>query len=343
VTSRRVLPIEHDLVLVVRAATGMLPPRAVGALLVRDATSEERAALARGLTEGAYGALRNALAAGCARALVLAGGWRDEVFFQHGGGLRRGRMWERTPPPLSFTRFSYSLASWLVCAPQGAPKLAAAPPLAPGSDGDELFAYLVCKLLSALELPFAPLATVFRSCALAPLAFPEALGNQPAPPIHLERLCREPLLLEALQRDLERHLLRLERHKRTLRAPADLLAVSSQQEAWLAGLCDAASAVGRVDLLRFVAAASGPIARMDAAFDELDPNETLQRRSEARRAAAGVLRVAERVAALHARMRRIGFVDDGYDEAQVLLELWEPFTAGLASASDALRARAALA
>lgn len=335
----RVLPCEHDLLAILRAATGAIPPRAVTSLLMRAGSAEDRETLARGLSPDARRALEQTLARGCARALLRRGGWQNEVFAAH-DGIERGRVWERRREPLSFTMVSFELLRWLTLEPIGHRDCRLAPKRAPAGNGDELLLYLVCDLLAALDLPLDAIRTLVARSRLAQLAFPDALvgvaGEEPSEIV--AGVLDLPVLIGGLQADLARQLVRLETHKARIVSPRELERVSRLAEERLDGLVDAAAGRGHIDRLRFIAEAAGELVKRDGSHPQLDAGATMTARHEARRAAAGVMRVVARVAGLSAALRSVGFVDDGYEQAQALLTAWERHMPALTRAGEVARA-----
>ena len=331
-----VLPIEHQLLSIARAAVGAIPPRAVAAILLRSANSEERASLEHGLSRGARRAFESTLARGATRALLTRGGWRRMVACEP-DGPRTARLWDRAPTPLTFSMRSFELLRWLTVEPLDG----RAPAIGLSANGDELLLYLVCDLFAELSLPLRRLAHLVEGSRLAQLAFPDALVGA-SNPRHPERVAEllegsHGVLLSALQADLARQLERLERVKSKIIEPSDLETLGALQESRLSCLIEAASARERIDLLAFLVEACDPLSAVDGSRPALDPEARLADRQAARRSSAGVLRCAARVAELHRELQHVGFVDDDYDRAQALLNAWEPHAPALARAAEVAR------
>lgn len=324
-TLRRVLPIELELLAIARAATGALPGPAVHSLLLRATSDDERAALGAGLSPDARAALQQTLGRGVVRAVVRRGGWRRGVFLDEGGRIATGRVWERSPEPLRFTSASFELLRHLTLEPMGDPACPRVE-VALLASGDELVLFLLCDLLVALGLPLGGLAAAIGASALAQLAFVDGLTDDdaeaPADPRRVVNALEVPVLFSGLQRELSRHLVRLERVMASLRRPEALAALGRRLERRLEALIDVAGERGRLDLLWFLADACAVLVERERHL-ALDPLCTLKARQEALTASAAVLRAAARVAALHDALRFVGFVDDGYAEAQALLAAWE--------------------
>lgn len=329
----RVLPIEHDMLTIVRAVVGALPPFAAASVLRRGVEVAERRTLQDGLTGDALDAFRQVLARGGAQALLRRGGWRRRV---HAGITRAARLWDTQPAPLVFTMASYQLACWLTVEPQGNAEPIGS--LRPAGTGDELFLYLTCAIFTELQLPLEPLAPMVAESALAQLAFPDALmaHRGPIDPQRVAAVLDMPTLFGGLQADLvHSSVRRVEARKASMTQPEELERLSTLAEARLHVLVDAAVARGAIEPLEFVAEACASIVERDASHPELNPTATLQARQQAREASAGVARVAARVARMYDELRHVGFVDDGYDRAQVLLAAWERHAPALRRAESA--------
>lgn len=323
-TTLRVLPIEHDLLALTRAAHGMLPALSVRAVLLRAAEPKEKRHLAAGLTPDALASFRQTLARGGVHALLMRGAWR-------------ARPWASQPSPLEYTTATFELARWLTVTPLGTDGAQRAPhnPLA---WGDELFLYLVASLLDEVGLPLEPLAPALGRSALAQLAFADGLaGERDLDPARVGALLDMRELLEGVQDDLVTQLVRrLGARQRRRRDPTELTVASGLAERRLDAFVDAALKRGRLDALRFIAEACTHWVEREPP-SSLDPRATLQARQQARAAAAGPLRVAARVAREYENLRHVGFVDDEYDAAQALLAAWEPYAPALRRADEVAR------
>ena len=322
----QVSPEEHDLLSVTRAVFGQLPAAAVRPLLGRDGRLKPA-----GLGGKALRGLERSLAVGSVWALMQRGGWRHETSFS-GDRVATGRLWERRPPPtLSFTATSYDTL-WRLLG-------AEITPAAPRSDGDELVIYLACDLWRRAGRDLAAWRDWIPSTVVARLAFPDAAGDGPAP----AWLDRE-LLLDALQHDLATQLLRIDALLRELPDAATLQGVAERHERDLTSLLEACISADRLDLLTFLVDATARIVTSPPrrALPEPTPG-SLRQRSEALAASAAIYRAAAVLEREYHRLRHIGFLDDGYEQAQQLLRRWERFAAsGFAAAAAHLGSLTAL-
>jgi hypothetical protein len=339
-----VLSIEHDFLSVARALFGLMPRPAVRSLLIREASGHERRQLS-GLTPNALTAFRQTLARGGARVLLRGDGWRRRRRFG-GAEVVSARLWETEPAPLAFTTASFGLVQWLTLEPVGRSDSIPHPGAALDGPGDELTAYLACALLADLGLPLGGLAKPVDQSALAQIAFVDALREETDPDAvdagRTAALLDMPVLLEALETDLARALVSLEERKAKVCDPSELQRIGRRAEAALDALLAAAEQRGRLDQLGFLARACTALVERGGSHPQLASNTTLQSRQLARRASAGVLRAAARLADAHRALRHVGFVDDEYDRAQALLAEWEELAPALGRASDVAKAWAGL-
>lgn len=345
----RVAASEAQLLTIARALTGAVAPESVSAALRSETT------LPDGIGPTCRRLLEATLARGAISELARRGGWRPARHLAAGGEPGpAGRLWDRhAPPELRFGATTFHLLRWLCRTP-----LATASTRSIEGDGtlalgDQLLAYLACDLLVRVGCGGAlGRERLFARSPLCWLGFPDRLAPQ------LERAPTLPafaplvtgggaVLLEALQADLARRWLEVERGKRGVRRIEAMRALGRAQEAVLAAFTDAAAAAGRRDLAGFlVSAARALLSRPPSArslVEGLETKATIRERSEAHRAAGAFLRGLSRLSGWLAEARATRFFDEGYASAQLLLAEWE-FLAerGQGSADGILRQLEAL-
>ena len=308
----------------------------------RDPWSGRRARWPRG-----WGRPRSACCARpCRRALALCrhGGWASAEQLGADGAVGAGRLWERLPAPeLHFTLSSVELCRWLASAPLASPGV---PHLAlEGAElgcGDELLLYLACELARCCGCSDAVAASpAFRRSALCWVGFadllarrgPPSTGELPDAAFTSLFAPSRVVLLEALQGDLARRWLEMERGKARLTGTERLLQVGQAQQRALDGLARAADAAGRRDLLGFVWRAGGKLLRHRPAaahwLAALSPESSLAERSQAcREGGAAFLRALLGLQAWVEEARSRRFFDDDYAAAQLLLRQWEELGTG---------------
>jgi hypothetical protein len=330
----RVAQSEHDLVTVARALVGQ------GGFAAIEPFVASARALPETIGPVAMELLRETLGRGVVLALARRGGWRKATYLgPEGAGLRQGRLWERhAAPALCFSGFSLALCRWIA---RGGPSILRGQDLLVPPEGlrlgDELVLYLALDLLAAggiaTRLAEQPAAS---ASALAQLGFAELFAEVGAPSLPRasdawRRICvgEGAILLEALEPDLARRWLEMERGKPGLCEPQAMIRLGTAQEAVLDGFLDAAEAVGRRDLAFFLLDAgrtllsSGP--EPSAWVSRLRGTSSLAERQAARHAAGALLRALSRWQGWNEAHRGVRFIHEGYEGAQMMLRRFERF------------------
>lgn len=318
-------PVGRDLVHVARA---LFEPEAQAAVapLLRAGREVE------GLPRGARAALEDVLRKGLVLTLAR-GGARPSTSWDGRGGARAGRAWERLEPPaLAVSRRSFELLRWLLQAPLGEPSAPRLPARGEPTLADELLLALAWELLDGAGLRAAAAAEeAFARSPLVWLVAADALAaGKRTPPSEaaIERWAKGTGadLLSCLAPWLGARWVEMERAKPTSAPSA--LAVGAAQEVLLDRLVGAALAAGRPDAATFLLVLGERLLPPEGErFDPsatpwarpFDPGDPLAVRVAARRASVASLRALGRLAAARDRARAVGFVDDGYDEAQALV------------------------
>jgi hypothetical protein len=326
----------------------------------------------RGLQRISPGALRlfeETWALGSVRAVARLGGWRRlPRWAPTSSGSVVGRLWEAYPPPaLSFSSFTFELCRWLVTTPLDAPD---ARPLEtpPRTMGDELVAYLACAWFDrqALERSVAEQPAI-RASVLAWLGFPRMLGSAGTParggqdtsreaastaedcaivPERMDALVRDgAVVVHGLEGDLTRRAVDFERYQAEAVLPSTLRRLGEAREVVLDAFVSSLERAGRLDLAAFLVDAAAKLleSRGESRLAPLDPASPLGKRAAAWRAAGAFWRAIGRLGRHHSAARHVGFVDEGYDAAQLLLVRWEGLgNVGFSRAGDVAEAFVAL-
>lgn len=270
-----------------------------------------RAEAPRRIGPSAMEVLQSTLRKGAVGALARRGAWRRRRAWVD-GAVVTGRLWSIRPElELRFTPTSFALCRYMASS-------SASPPPPPDSVGDSLLFYLAADALRRTELPLAELGS-------SPLV---ALGFATTQTIDWDAFVADPnalIVIEALQDDLAEHWVRMERTKAEMRNPADVLALGTAQRNVLDGFLDAIDAIGRRDLAGFLVFAGKQLLDRPArGWLALDPNAgTLSTRSEATHAGAAFLDALQRLGTWRREWAMVRFMDDGYDEAQLHLDVWD--------------------
>ncbi len=246
--------------------------------------------------------------------------------------VRRGRIWERHAPiGLTFSVATLQLLRWLVGALWSASSASVEPlAAAPLTVGDQVMVYLALDAVAGSSAQAAIAAQpLVRSAPLAWLGFADVLGA--GSPNDLASLVdgAGAIVVEALTGELAERWRVVELRKRAIEAPARLAALGAAQDATLGGFLAVCENHRRRDLASFVIEAAAPLlARGIAPMPvRLDPTTPLGQRAAARVAAGALLRGVATWTAWDRAHRGVRFIDDGYEEAQLLLARFEPIGA----------------
>ena len=291
------------------------------------------------LSPPALDVLESTLSRGAVLALAKRGGWRPERHLL-GDAAKGGRLWDRHAPlALSFSRDSIELLRWLQGGGSGKFRDFSQP-------GDALFAFLALDLFcgAAIGESLATLPAI-RRIPLAWLAFPDLLsasGPMTLADAAWGPLCTGPfaVIVEALQQDLARRWLAVERQKFGQLGREELSVIGEGQEAALTAFLCAANGAGRRDLAFFMLDAGATLLRKGPPastwISGMEGGGTVAERARARRGAAAFLRALGRWRSWDEEHRGVRFVDDGYDAAQLLLARYERYGPQSATHADGI-------
>lgn len=336
-SSRNVLlPSEHRFLTVSRSLISTGYEGAAATLVAGQGGSAGEAREA--LSPAAMALFKGSLARGCARQILMRGGWRRELWIDAHDEPRWGRIWERhrPMPPLRFTASSFELCRWLSEGATDNSSLGDGPREL--SSGDELVVMLAYELVADEGLMVANLSKTLlaQSSVLAWLCFPEHLARQCECPLDTEGIVRfiskdHGLLLEALSQDLTKRWIAIERSKADITEASELTRLGSVQQVALDAYLDAIDVLGRRDLASFIVDAARVLVPPNVSSREvaglyraeLSSRETLAERHAALRGAGAFFRAALRIGRWNEAHRTTRIFDDGYDRDQALLTKWE--------------------
>ena len=330
----------------VRAVLRAAPPSELWQRLFTEPELPDR------ISPGAATQLRRDLSKGLTEALVHRGAWRPHRAWIDGRAVD-ARMFQLRPElSLTLSAATFELCRWLTGAPTR--------PSAPRTAADELLFYLAADALRRLELPLGDLA----SSALVRLGLAAWVTSEAVPIHRRDRWGRrdedtEPrplapldadawprvlgpdgcVILEALQPDLAKLWILMERRKGAALDPHRLAAMGARQAEALGPFLDGVEATRRFDLATFlVDAAVELVDRPARAWTGGIRREThsVRARAEASRGAAAYLSALSRLATWRDQLSTVPFYeDDEYGAAQLLLARWERLgRAGFRSAAS---------
>lgn len=274
--------------------------------------------------------LHQTLARGVVQQLLRRGGWQTRRTLGPSGPVR-GRLWERHRPlpPLHFGPASFALLAWLVREDVVRPteELSRQPQT---SVADDLLHYFAVEHL--LRVGGRPQDHAgFRRSPLVQLGFPDALANKSG--IELASFAGlagpHAFVLEALQPDLARRWIEMERSKGTIESLDAMIQLGEAQRSVLDRLFTALeqASPARRDLAGFVVEAGdvllrrGPDRRWWTA--SLDTRAPLATRQRAFAAAASLLTALTRLDRWVDDAGLVAHFDDDYAAAQLLLTNWQ--------------------
>ena len=263
---------------------------------------------------------------------ALRQSWR--ALWQRGGtppqtspSVIKGRLWERyQPTPLHFSAASLQFLRWLVATPFAAPQ-STIKPLAAAKLmlGDQLLVYFALDAARATPALRVLASQPFVHAApLAWLGFAPYLVDATPPAFDSLVTGTGPIVVEALSDEIAKRWHASELAKRQINIPADLIAVGRAQDATLEGFLAACDKHHRRDLASFVIDAAIPLlARTAYPGPLLDPATPLSERANARIRAGSLLRAIVKWSEWDEQHRGIRFIDDEYQQAQLMLARFE--------------------
>lgn len=336
-------PAERDLVAVARALFEPGTAAMVGPVLRRKAQLPEK------WSRRTMRALQDILRKGLVRLLARSGA-SSGVSFDEAGELREGRAWERiSPPALVVGAASLRTLTWMVEAELGSGKPDPMGDLDLGF-ADEIVLGCAAQLLAAVRLgPVVAAQPLFRK---SPFVWWVALdvmaGEGPLPTAAaVERWATGAGadLLGCLAEDLAQRWSAQELRATT--DPKRALVVAAARAAVLEPLVARALAENRPDacaflltsLARWIPPESAPFDLVRTPWTRpLDPSASLAVRTDARRSGLASVRATLALAAAADRARRVGFVDEDWDQAQRMVRFYARFDEGRFARAETLRA-----
>ncbi|NUP06345.1 MAG: hypothetical protein HOW73_09840 [Polyangiaceae bacterium] len=319
-----VLPAEADFLSLARAVMGFAPAGAVGPLLAERRQPVE-------LGDRATAVLRDILARGLVRALIRGGGHAIRRAGTTDARTRRGRIWERhAPPRTTIGRASLTLLRRLyVASALDDPSRIEAIDVEL-TDADEVIFLLAAACCAAAGMRRAVRAPAFERSLLVRIAFPEA-QRLPLAAGSVAAWLSGPraIVLEGLRDRLAQHVTRAERMRRGATTPEEAIAIEASITAGTLAFGRAIVEAGRPDLALFLLDGARPLIvdRASASPDVWSVScargRPLSERSRLLQGAFPLLETVLSFRSVLARARAVGFVDDGHDEAQAIIEALE--------------------
>lgn len=258
-------------------------------------------------------------------------------------GVRR-RPWEITDPvPLEVSKDTYCLLEWLVTSRFNVSSQIAPPELAKKQTlGDQVFMLLLISSIKdrQLQLKFLSHQT-FNRQPLVRLMYSDLIGlvgwvpaEEPKP-----KTKKPPqndfaplttgvgsVIVTCLSSELAKRWTSIDIAKRSMTNPEELIAIGIAQQATLDSFMAACNDAKRRDLCRWIIDAARPLLDRDIkpVPTYLDKDKTLSLRAQSRIACGSLLRAIVDMGKWDQEHRAIHYVEDGYRQAQVVLEQFEP-------------------
>jgi len=284
------------------------------------------------LSRTAVELVQDSLAKGCVQFLARRGGWRRERHLR-GNGVAEGRLWERTLPAelgLSFTKPALEFLVWITAAALKDKKTGWPEPSVEGTAGDQLLLFLAYETLRELAISPELRAEFFAVHPLCVLAYPEDFADTGAVELDFHPWTIGPgaCILEALQSDLRRRWIHVERQKEQIAQGQAMRRLGKIQERVLTALFEAVEKAERRDLASFFPRAMAHLlTAQSTARQWLGGVEglggRLADRAEIQRAGLTAVRQLERMRNWETQARAIGYFDEGYAAAQWWKAEWE--------------------
>jgi hypothetical protein len=279
------------------------------------------------LSRAAVELVQDSLAKGCVLWLVRAGGWRRERHLRE-AAVVPGRLWERTPPQqmaLSFSAHTLHYLIWITaCDPVEEPPQ---PATTERTIADLFLLYLVYRSLRETKISQDLRRPPFSSNPLCRLAYPGDFEEEPVdftPWTTGVGGC----VLEAVQPELARRWLTVERSKARIETWSEMQALGQAQESVLTAFLAALETAGRRDLARFLLACAAKLLTEDARPDFwvgglASPGVRMAERAATHRAALTFLHGFNRLQQWSRAAQHVGYLDEDYAASQLWKADWE--------------------
>lgn len=290
------------------------------------------------LSRAALDLIADRLEKGIPGLLMRCGGWFPARHLEE-GRIAEGRLWDRVPASnreLNFTGHALDLLITLARRDSFANSDSNADPShkvlkidGPPTLGDRILFFFAYRRLRDSSLRFALRQRPEFADPLFRLTFPEDVVERTssATPDFRYWLCEERLwFLEVLQPMLAARWVAVERRKRRIRDPAEMQAIGNAQDSILGTFLEQIAAAGRRDLARFLLHAATALLSSGQEpwfhLPDLDSASALDR-SKTFGATLTFLRHLQTWEQWVSAARNVGYLDDGYQESQLLKSDWE--------------------
>lgn len=288
----------------------------------------------RCLSRSSIELVQQSLSSGTVMLLTRAGAWAQASHLRS-GEISQGSLWRRSKPEelgLTFSPASLEFLIWLTATDshKQLPGFVQHPNRL--TVGDQFLLYRAVLTLRDTTLVNPWFASpLVRENALIGLTLPQYFAetrNQPKPNFDDWMTDSAVTVLEAMQDELARAWLRLERNKWNISSRELMQHLGSAQEKVLASFFDAIERHNRRDLCRFVLEAVTSLMRNEPNREQwihsLDTTGLrLSERTKVYRSASSFLRATKRLSRWNDESRQVGFFDEGYAESQIWKSMWE--------------------
>jgi hypothetical protein len=325
-----VQPSEEVFLRLARSLVGLSPPSTGVDVLVERHRPVE-------LGSNAMTALKEILSKGLLLALVRRGGHASRRSTRSDGSAsKRGRLWERHPPPdLRFSAATMDLLRALHEQPLGEVDIGSEEDAPPLTAADEAFYLLAATACAAVAPGGVRRLVVAGRSGLVRAAFPLAFATSTRA-ADFTRLCdgAYAIVVEAMRSLLASHVFGIDAERRTFRDPALASRVATAIERGPRAFVERCIAAKRPDLGLFVLDGVRRLLEARAAGGSeyfvvrAAPGATLEQRQQLARGIVPLFETALRYRAVASAAQASGFVDEDYDASQALLEQLEPWIGG---------------
>ncbi len=286
------------------------------------------------LSRDAVELVQQSLATGTVMLLARDGAWLQQRHLRD-GQIREGSLWQRTDPGelgLQFSPASLEFLIWLTEADATKQMAAFVPQQKSLTIGDQFLMYRAARTLRDTTLVNKWYRNPFvRSNALIALTMPEYFAEAkvaPTPSFQPWMTDTGACVLEAMQDELTRTWVRLERNKAKISAPDFMQQLGTAQETVLNSLFETVEKTGRRDLCRFLLDTAKSLldakSRREQWIVSLDTTDLrLAERTQIYESASAFLRATKRLSQWHTESLGVGYFDEGYAESQLWKSLWE--------------------
>lgn len=312
---------ESDLLHILSFILGRLPREQAMPILA------ERRVPPKCLSRSAVTLIQEALAKGCVHFLAR-GGWQPEAFCRN-GRVHTGRLWQRSSAEglkLRFSEHSLRFLIWITAGRSSSVDWLV--PEASVTVADLLLIYLAFEVLRGSPSALDPKQSALKNHGLCRLAYPADYQGVEEPPNFTPWITESgAYVLESMQLRLARRWVGEEENLAVIHDWEKARRLARARERVLNPYLDSVATAGRRDLARFLLRAAAILLAEDhpapwgASLQDAGPRAA--DRLTTFRAVLYFPLLLERLQAWERKARSIGYVDEGYTEAQLWKTDWE--------------------